>query len=225
MRVTCQLVYSGYVMQDTPHAPARTDHVHEAVPIDTAFDFLNTYELEGGAYVERLTSLEAAAAWLVDHGVVGQRKWVLGAEPDPDGRAALARIVSVRSALWDVAHAVAHEESPEPSAVAEVNRALGARERLELVPAADGVRLGHSHVGDAVDDALARIAEPIVRALGTGREDRIRICANDTCQWIFFDESRTGQRRWCDMKTCGNRAKARRHRERRKAVGTPATPV
>src|SRR3954469_23787146 len=110
-------------MQDTTlHAPARTDHVHEAVPLETAFDFLNTYELEGDAYVERLTSLEAAAAWLVDRGVVGQRKWVLGALADPDGRGPLSRIVSVRSALWDVAHAVAHEEPPQPSAVAEVNR-------------------------------------------------------------------------------------------------------
>jgi predicted RNA-binding Zn ribbon-like protein len=211
-------------MQDTPHAPARTDHVHQAVPIETAFDFLNTYELEGDAYVERLTSLEDAATWLVDHGVVGQRKWVLGAEADVAGRSALDRIVSVRSALWDVAHAVAHEEPPQPAAIDEVNRALGARERLELVPASDGVKLGHSHVGDAVDDALARIAEPIVRALGTGHEDRIRICANETCQWLFFDESRTGQRRWCDMKTCGNRAKARRHRERRKA-NEAATPT
>src|SRR3954453_10913833 len=205
-------------MQDTTsHAPARTDHIHEVVPIETAFDFLNTYELDGDAYVERLTSLEAAAAWLRDHGVVRDRTWVLSAGSDAAGRDPLHRIVAVRSALWDVAHAVAHEDAPEPAAVEEVNRALGSRERLELVPAPAGVRLGHSHVGDAVDDPLARISEPIVRALGTGREDRIRICANETCQWIFFDESRTGQRRWCDMKTCGNRAKARRHRERRKA--------
>jgi predicted RNA-binding Zn ribbon-like protein len=211
-------------MQDTPlHAPARTDHVHEAVPLETAFDFLNTYELEGDAYVERLTSLEAAAAWLVDHGVLARRRWVASAGPDEFGRGPLERIVSVRSALWDVAHAVAHQEAPQPEAVEQVNRALGARERLELVPAPDGVKLGHSHVGDAVDDALARISEPIVRALGTGREHRIRICANETCQWIFFDESRTGQRRWCDMKTCGNRAKARRHRERQKAVETTTT--
>src|SRR4051794_35968704 len=212
-------------MQDTTsHAPARTDHIHEAVPIETAFDFLNTYELEADAYAERLTSLEAAAAWLAEHHVVEDRHWVLSAGRDAEGRDPLERIVAVRSALWDVTHAVAHEDEPEPAAVEEVNRALGSRERLELVPAKDGVRLGHSHVGDAVDDALARISEPIVRALGTGREDRIRICANDTCQWLFFDESRTGQRRWCDMKTCGNRAKARRHRERRKA-NEAATPT
>jgi predicted RNA-binding Zn ribbon-like protein len=208
-------------MQDTPHAPARTDHVHQPVPLDTAFDFLNTWELDHGAYVERLTSLDAAARWLVEHGIVGHRRWVVGLNAADDNAHALDRIRAVRTALWDVAHAVAHDDPPDPDAVAEVNRALGARERLELVPANDGVKLGHSHVGDAVDDALARIAEPIVRALGTGQDDRIRICANDSCQWIFFDESRTGQRRWCDMKTCGNRAKARRHRERQKAAAEP----
>ncbi|MBA2719012.1 MAG: CGNR zinc finger domain-containing protein [Chloroflexi bacterium] len=85
----------------------------------------------------------------------------------------------------------------------------------------DGVRLGHSHVGDAVDDVLARIAEPIVREIGSGHDDRVRVCANDTCRWIFYDESRSGRRRWCDMATCGNRAKARRHRERQKTADEP----
>jgi predicted RNA-binding Zn ribbon-like protein len=204
-------------MQDTPaHGPAKTDHVHEAVALETAFDFLNTYELDNGAYVDRLTSLDVAADWFVEHGVVGNRRWVLRAGRGTGGETALSRIVSTRSALWEVAHAVAHDERPDQAAIEEVNRALASRVRIELVPAADGVRLGHSHVGDAVDDALARIADPIARALGTGRDDRIRECASDTCQWLFYDESRTGRRRWCDMATCGNQAKARRHRERQK---------
>ena len=44
--------------------------------------------------------------------------------------------------------------------------------------------------------------------------DRLRICANETCRWVFYDDSRTGRRKWCDMSTCGNRAKAARHRAR-----------
>jgi hypothetical protein len=40
---------------------------------------------------------------------------------------------------------------------------------------------------------------------------RIRQCANDKCLWLFVDESKSGTRRWCDMASCGNRAKARRH--------------
>ncbi len=199
------------------HDPATTEHVHDVVPLETAFDFLNTLELEDGALVERLTSLDIAAGWLVEHEIVADSGSIttLGAT-DAARRDTLERIVTARTALRDVAHAVAHQEAPTRSAIDEVNRALRSRERVELVAAPDGVRLGHSHVGDPVDDALARIAEPIAREVGSGHDDRFRICASETCRWIFFDESRSGQRRWCDMATCGNRAKARRHRARQK---------
>ena len=40
---------------------------------------------------------------------------------------------------------------------------------------------------------------------------RVRRCANDECLWLFMDRSKAGTRRWCDMASCGNRAKARRH--------------
>ena len=40
---------------------------------------------------------------------------------------------------------------------------------------------------------------------------RLRRCANDACLWLFLDESKNATRRWCDMASCGNRAKARRH--------------
>ena len=204
------------------HRPAASDHVHDAVPLETAFDFLNTLELEDDGLVERLTSLDTAASWLADAGVVPDATSITtqsrtAAERD----ALLRRLITTRTALRDVAHAVAHDEAPGPQAIAEVNRALGSRERIELVAAADGVRLGHSHVGDAIDEVLARIAEPIVREIGSGHDDRIRICANDTCRWIFYDESRAGRRVWCDMATCGNRAKARRHRARQKETIEP----
>jgi predicted RNA-binding Zn ribbon-like protein len=198
------------------HLP--TDHAHANVPLETAFDFLNTLELEDGSLVERLTSLDEAAQWLAGHGVIRDRDALHPSSRGAnEGDAALARLVETRTALRDVAHAVAHDEAPKRAAIDQVNRALQSRERIELVASADGVRLGHSHVGDPIDDVLARIAEPIVREIGSGHEDRIRICASDTCRWIFYDESRSGRRRWCDMATCGNRAKARRHRDRQKA--------
>ena len=206
------------------HRPATSDHAHAPVPLEAAFDFLNTLELRNGALVERLTSLDAAAEWLAGRVVVTDAREITAVgRTAADREAALERLVSTRNALREVAHAVAHDRAPERAAIDEVNRALRSRERVELVAADDGVRLGHGHVGDAVDDVLARIAEPIVREIGSGHDDRVRICANDTCRWIFYDESRSGQRRWCDMATCGNRAKARRHRERAKSAES-ATP-
>jgi predicted RNA-binding Zn ribbon-like protein len=39
----------------------------------------------------------------------------------------------------------------------------------------------------------------------------IEQCEGDVCGWLFLDRSPAGRRRWCSMRDCGNRAKARRH--------------
>jgi predicted RNA-binding Zn ribbon-like protein len=46
---------------------------------------------------------------------------------------------------------------------------------------------------------------------------RIRTCAVDTCRWLFLDTSKNHTRRWCNMKVCGNRMKARRFQARRES--------
>jgi len=47
--------------------------------------------------------------------------------------------------------------------------------------------------------------------------DRVRACGADTCRWLFLDTSKNHTRRWCNMKVCGNRMKARRFQARRGA--------
>jgi predicted RNA-binding Zn ribbon-like protein len=47
--------------------------------------------------------------------------------------------------------------------------------------------------------------------------DRVRACGNPECRWLFLDTSKNHTRRWCDMKVCGNRMKARRFKAQRKA--------
>jgi predicted RNA-binding Zn ribbon-like protein len=124
----------------------------------------------------------------------------------------LERVHGVRAALREVADSVVEHRTAGLEALATVNRALHARQVIELVPSPDGVNVDHRHVGDPVDDSLARLCEALVAELTAGHPERIRICDNDVCRWIFYDTSRTGRRRWCDMATCGNRAKAARHR-------------
>jgi predicted RNA-binding Zn ribbon-like protein len=67
--------------------------------------------------------------------------------------------------------------------------------------------------------AKARLIREGDAYLASGRLDRIRLCGSDTCEWLFLDESRNRSRRWCDMSTCGNREKARRHYEKARARG------
>ncbi len=189
-------------METTPH-----DH---AVDLDTAIDFINTLQLEHGEPVDHIGSTAEALGWLHGHGLIHHE----AAEAEARDGATLRRIRKTRAALRELADAAFERRRPEQRAIDEVNRALRDREVVQLVMSPDGLRLDHRHVGDPIDDALASLVEPIVREIAAGRPERIRACADDTCRWVFYDDSRTGRRRWCDMATCGNRAKAARHRAR-----------
>lgn len=192
-------------------------HAH-GVDLDATFDFLNTADTENGFPLEKLPSLDDALAWFVDRGVIhleGADRARADVRAQPAAAAKdLDRVHAVRNALREVAEAITERRAPRASALTTVNRALHARQVIELVPAPDGCSVDHRHVGDPIDDALARLADPLVAELTDGHPDRIKVCASDTCQWIFYDDSRTTRRRWCDMATCGNRAKAARHRAR-----------
>jgi predicted RNA-binding Zn ribbon-like protein len=40
--------------------------------------------------------------------------------------------------------------------------------------------------------------------------ENVHECDMSDCRWVFVDRSKNHRRRWCDMKVCGNRAKARK---------------
>lgn len=65
-----------------------------------------------------------------------------------------------------------------------------------------------------VAQALASVARDAVGLFGDSGVGRIRSCAASDCSMVFFDGSRSNNRRWCSMQRCGNRAKVRAHRER-----------
>lgn len=58
------------------------------------------------------------------------------------------------------------------------------------------------------------IAREVSDLLLSRRMARVRTCAVDTCRWLFLDTSKNHTRRWCNMKVCGNRMKARRFQAR-----------
>jgi predicted RNA-binding Zn ribbon-like protein len=207
----------------------RSHHAHQ-VRLEDTFDFLNTDDLENGFPLDRLPTLGDALSWFVERGVIhGEGADRLRNQAVTNPMAAdrdLARIHAVRGALREVADAIVEHRPPRAGSLDTVNRALHARQVIELVPSSDGcVAVDHRHVGDPIDDALARLCDPLVSELTAGDPDRIRICDNDRCHWVFFDTSRTGRRRWCDMSTCGNRAKAARHRARTKGAAETVSPT
>ena len=61
-------------------------------------------------------------------------------------------------------------------------------------------------------DAVSRLLAVIAGAELDGTWERLKVCPADDCRWAFYDFSRNRSRTWCDMKVCGNRAKARTYR-------------
>jgi predicted RNA-binding Zn ribbon-like protein len=59
------------------------------------------------------------------------------------------------------------------------------------------------------------LAQSAERLLTSSAADRIHFCRSETCRWLFLDASKNHSRRWCDMKICGNRMKARAFQSRR----------
>ncbi|GAA1656521.1 CGNR zinc finger domain-containing protein [Fodinicola feengrottensis] len=91
-----------------------------------------------------------------------------------------------------------------------------------LAPALRGVRMRPDLTDAGIDWRLdvpadRRLATEALLAWGRVREQlpgRLRACANGECQLFLLDHSRPNTARWCSMKVCGNRLKARRHYQR-----------
>jgi predicted RNA-binding Zn ribbon-like protein len=203
---------------------------------DISLDFANTAEWHAGPCPdEQLTSFDKAVAWAEGAGVLSEAQ--AGgvrerARRDPTKQAeALRRIIALREAIYRVFSAVAQDSLADPADIdllnAELSVALG---HLRLVEAAGqevgggpaaakkGASFGWSWTG--MEDDLTSLLWPVARAatalLTSPELAKVRECADETCGWLFLDQSRNASRRWCDMADCGNRAKARRYRERKK---------
>lgn len=74
---------------------------------------------------------------------------------------------------------------------------------------------------DGDKNSLDWILNPIIRSaaelLISSDIRKVKRCGDNECGWIFLDSSRNQSRRWCDMKDCGNRAKARRFYRKKKS--------
>jgi predicted RNA-binding Zn ribbon-like protein len=176
-----------------------------------ALDLVNTLRERWRRRVETLVTPGDLERWLVEAGVMADDAAV-AVTPE-----VLAEARALREAIDACVTALVERRPPPPPAVKRIDGWLkyaGARPALLLDP--DGVpALGERGEGHSPRRALGVVALDAARMLGDPAERaRVRVCASDTCSARFYDRSPAGRRRWCSMRTCGNEAKARRHRAR-----------
>ena len=82
----------------------------------------------------------------------------------------------------------------------------------DIPPVLGGGRRQAGRSRARVGQTLSVLARECVEVFSPDESERIRECAASDCSYVFYDESRSNNRRWCSMQRCGNRAKVRTHR-------------
>ncbi|MFL5820242.1 MAG: CGNR zinc finger domain-containing protein [Solirubrobacteraceae bacterium] len=177
-----------------------------------ALDLVNTLRERWRRRVDTLVTTDDLAAWLVQSGLLPG--------PMPVRRAALDETRDLREAIDAGVRAAVAGDAPPDEAVRVIDGWLvhaGTRPSLALIGGEP--TLGERPAADSPRRALGTVALDAATMLGLAEQRaRVRICAGDSCSARFYDRSPAGRRRWCSMRTCGNAAKARRHRDRRRAA-------
>ncbi len=118
----------------------------------------------------------------------------------------------LREAIWHCAEARATGR-PLPRSHAEaLNQAAALPPPAPSIGRANRLAWTRPVTAAQVRSMLARDAVHLLTGPLAGR---IRRCAGTNCTLLFADASRPGRRRWCSMRRCGNRAKAREFRQRK----------
>ncbi|MBO2460878.1 CGNR zinc finger domain-containing protein [Actinomadura violacea] len=183
---------------------------------DLALDLAGTVQHRRDDRRDLLTSPGDLARWSAAAGLL--------TDPPEMSAGDLAAAVALREAIYRCATAVLHGA---PLAAADrglINLRAAAAPPVPRLTAGGAVHRD----GDAaaVLAAAARAAVDLLAAAaapggddtdgadGTGR-GVLKQCQADPCTRLYLDTSRRRTRRWCDMRQCGNRAKAAAFRARR----------
>ena len=206
-------------------APTGTGFHYELTGGRLCLDFVNTVSGDRSADPrERMAAYADLVAWSRQAGAVDAdhaRRLLAQARRRPaDAEAVHREALALREALYRLFTAVAEGRDPAAPDLALLSdhlaRALSHR-RIERAGRAC-CALAWSDAPGALDAPLWRVASSAADLLTSESElRRVRVCGlheTHECSWIFMDQTRAGTRRWCSMKDCGNKAKARRHYER-----------
>ena len=196
----------------------------EFVGGELALDLVNTAsEREDGTVgTERLHDYADLVTFARRQELVGPKRaasLLAEAAQRPDVAAAVTeRARALRETIFRVFQPISEGGRPSDEDVSALNEFLeeGLRYR-KLEPNEQCCGWSWSSGEEPLAQMLWPIAHSAAELLVSGDLTRIKKCGNDACDWLFHDSSRNQSRRWCDMKECGNRAKARRHYARTKA--------
>ena len=209
------------------HSPVTSEppQVHEFQLIGghPCLDFANTLDNRGSDRETNLLSryedlLAFAEQAKIISGAEAQRLTRAAAHSPKEAEKSLQQALAVREALFVIFSAVAGGKQAPASAVEELNQELlEAGAHRILVAESAGFNWIWSAGGNDFEQVLWRIVQQAGELLTSADVAHVRQCSSESCDWLFLDKSKSHSRRWCDMKVCGNRYKAKRFYQKQRS--------
>jgi predicted RNA-binding Zn ribbon-like protein len=128
--------------------------------------------------------------------------------------APMAELRALRAALRKSSEALFHGNPIPPAELRVLNEVLNLSGKRQLFQRQNGLQLQFVPAAAGWKWILAEIARSFVDTIAGGESARIKICRNEDCRWIFYDQTKGKTRCWCSSKSCGNRERVRRARAR-----------
>ena len=163
--------------------------------------FVNTYDLEDRS--DEIDTPDGLRDWLAGRGLIAKTERL-----DADD---VRQARSVREAIRALLLANNGFEV-DPRALETLNNA--ARSAEVVVSFGDAGAPQLSPIRPGFQGALGRLLGGAFRSMADGTWERLKACPAHDCEFAFYDASKNRSGTWCNMKVCGNRAKARNYRER-----------
>jgi len=189
-------------------------------------DFANTLSWRrGSSPIERLGGYEELIAFGHQAGVIdaAEGRTLRAAAARQPRRAARAyrEAIELRASIDRIFTKIVEGRTAERADLAALNARL-AKVAARMRVVRNRRAYAWHDTGEALDSMLAPIVRSAATLLTSVALTKLHRCAADDCGWLFVDLSRNQRRRWCDMRVCGNREKARRHHHRARQVAMEA---
>src|SRR5712691_3571110 len=193
-----------------------------------ALDFVNTKsDRLDETPKEWLKSFDDLLTWGRQGDIVGPNDTARlrkeAAQHEQEASEVLKRAITLREAIFRIYEQFALSKLPDQADVdildAELKRA---RSHLHLVVNNEDCIDIWDIQDEDLDAVLWSIAKSAAELIASSDRRNVRICEAEDCAWLFLDTSKNHSRRWCNMQTCGNRAKARKHYQKKSQPATHA---
>jgi predicted RNA-binding Zn ribbon-like protein len=186
-------------------------------------DFANTVGgIRGGIAHERLNRFTDLVLWSQQAGVLSEneaRDLLDEAKSSPaEAAVVFERAFNLRETIYRIFSAIAHKQSISDKLLAPLNTEfVQAMTHMRLTDGEHGFELGWSKNTNALDQMLWPITRSAVDLLTSPDLKKVKECASESCGWLFVDTTKNSSRQWCETQGCGNKARVRKHRQRRRS--------